>query len=231
MRATRSYLAALAVCAAAVIAGCGGGGGLPASQRSYFPLAEGNTWSYDLTVHTEQTTAIKRLARPLGFFRVLPPAAGLKMAAAHAVDLISTVLGSAIVEGRDYWETEARLVSSSEDPAYVYWRSDDEGIYRYYQVGEESADVPVLRLPPTVGDTWTVPGNEDVVFTTEAISERVTVPRGTFSCVRVRQVDSSADTPYTIVTWFAYGVGLVQDKTFEGDTLTSDTKLVSYELH
>ena len=230
MRATRSYLAGLAVCAATVIAGCGGGGGVPASQRSYFPLAEGNTWSYDLAVHAEQTTAIKRPARPLGFFRVPPPAGGLKMAAAQAVDLISTVLGSAIVEGRDYWETEARLVSSSAS-AYLYWRSDDDGIYRYYQVGEESADVPVLKLPPTVGDTWIIPDNEEMVFTTEAINDRVTVPRGTFSCVRVRQVDSRLYPCYTIVTWFAYGVGLVQDKTFEGDILTSDTKLVSYELN
>jgi len=229
MRVTGQCLFA-AFLALVTLAGCGGGGGRPASQASYFPLAEANKWSYHLTVYVDQSSASKRALPSPGLFRLVPAGVLAKMAPAQSVDLVSTVLGSAIIEGESYWALESEMLETGET-GIQNMRSDHTGIYRYEQLGEQGGDVPVLKLPPTVGDTWTMLGDENITYTTEATNESVTVPAGSFRCVRVRQVDSTVSPAYTIVTWFAYGVGLVQDNTLEGDTLTSEIGLVSYELH
>lgn len=233
MTGVRIDVAAAVVCVATALAGCGGGGGLPPSQASYFPLAEGNVWSYQLVLHT--TGAMKPAAeagrRLHRVFPALAPAAEMRTGAAtKAIDQMSTVLGSEILGGKDYWAVEAKRLPDGQS-VVQHMRLDETGLYAHREVNEQTSDICLLKLPPAVGDSWTVPGDENVVLTTEAIAVPVTVPAGTFDCVRVRQVDSTYETSYTILAWFAYGVGLVQDNTLEGTTLTSELQLVSYELH
>jgi hypothetical protein len=234
MTGVRIGIAAAVMCVAAALAGCGGGGGgLPPSQASYFPLAEANVWSYQLVFHTSggvkpAAEVGRRLYRT---FPALAPAAEMRTGAAlKAIDQASTVLGSEILGGKDYWAVEAKRLPDGQS-VVQHMRMDETGLYAHREVDGQTSDICLLKLPPAVGDSWTVPGDDRVVFTTEAIDDPVTVPAGTFNCVRVRQVDSTYETSYTILAWFAYGVGLVQDNTLEGTVLTSELQLVSYELH
>ncbi len=232
MSAIRLTFVAAIVSLLAALAGCGGGGNTPPSQQSYFPLAENNTWSYQIVVHVPSEKG--RVADRPSLYRTFPfalahlkaPKSGLR----QAVDLISTVIGSEILEGRQYWAVQAELVAD-ETSTVQHMRIDATGLYAYREVEGQVSDICLLKLPPRVGDTWTVPGDEQIVFTTEATDDAVSVPAGDFECVRVSQVDNSSEPPFTLLTWFAYGVGLVQDNTLEGDTLTSELKLITYELH
>ena len=100
-----------------------------------------------------------------------------------------------------------------------------------YQAADE--EFTLLRLPPTVGDTWADPINPLTTYETKSINEQVTVPAGTFDCVRVETFDpeaASADGLYQfqrIDTWFARGVGIVKDETWEQNISTSEWELLS----
>jgi hypothetical protein len=254
MRAIRLTFVAAIVSLLATLAGCGGGGGgTPPSQQSYFPLAENNTWSYQISLEAGSAMrgagddSVVRAVDAVGLISPVPlavrrfPASRLSprasavarlspLASRLQTDLISTVIGSEILEGRQYWAVQAELVADGTSTVQ-HMRIDATGLYAYREVDGQVSDICLLKLPPRVGDTWTVPGDEQIIFTTEATDDAVSVPAGDFECVRVSQVDNTSEPPYTLLTWFAYGVGLVQDNTLEGDTLTSELKLISYELH
>jgi hypothetical protein len=68
-------------------------------------------------------------------------------------------------------------------------------------------------------------GSFTVQWTVDSASETVTVPAGTFTCLRVHRVESGyASTDE--VQWFAAGVGKVK----ETGTMTNE-ELVSYSVH
>ena len=80
-------------------------------------------------------------------------------------------------------------------------------------------------------------GNRDFLQGTlgDLMAERVTVPAGTFSCVRVEEtweqaVDGGSPIVHTIKSWYARGVGLVKDETWEDDAKTSMIELTAHTI-
>ena len=92
-----------------------------------------------------------------------------------------------------------------------------DGVYRV-KVKDDKIDpmVKILMIPPKKGDTWEIKskvGTQTVSgkFVTKEISEKVTVPKGTFEAVYVEGVDFDvAGTKTTVKVWFAKGVGIVK---------------------
>jgi hypothetical protein len=62
--------------------------------------------------------------------------------------------------------------------------------------------------PDSMGTPKTT--QELVNWTTEATDESVTVPAGTYTCIRVRRHHETSDNPADEVTWYASGVGRVK---------------------
>jgi hypothetical protein len=52
---------------------------------------------------------------------------------------------------------------------------------------------------------------ETVNWTVQAVGESVTVPAGTFSCLKLQRIHSSSNNPTPEVTWYAPGVGKVKE--------------------
>ena len=86
------------------------------------------------------------------------------------------------------------------------------------------------------------PLNENVSYEVTSVATPLTVLAGTYDCVVVTMTDTTVytdpqtqeplPTPFVIRTWFAKGVGIVRDRTFEGpdEDMTSEIKLRAYEL-
>ncbi len=197
-------------------AGCGGGGG-NAGSNSYLPLTLGNTWSYTMTL--------------------APGLVPAQIAGGTEFPYSETVVGIADLQGTQYAAVLSRREAVDPYPErswQQFRREDAEAIYA--RVGDPGYDLPILMLPPTVGETWSDPTFAGVTYTTVSTTERVTVPAGTFTCVRVEQeydtvVEGSEDTVHvTVRSWYARGVGLVRDETLEDDTVTSTLVLENYEV-
>lgn len=217
-----ALVAALALTMAA-LAGCGGGGGNPASN-SYMPLAVGNTWDYILTVHPDYLET-KQIPGGVEF-------------AYH-----ETVTGLATLQDRRYFSVQGRR-DARDAPPYPelvfqqFRREDRQAIYA--RVGDPAYDLPFLKLPPAEGATWTDPYFPAVIYTIKAVAAPVSVPAGQFTCVRVdEEYDYQPEDPedpdaspihVTVRSFYARGIGLVRDETFEDGVVTSTLELVSYSL-
>jgi len=65
------------------------------------------------------------------------------------------------------------------------------------------------------------------------VGEQVTVPAGAFGCVRVEErweeaVSGGDPIVHVIKSWYARGVGLVKDETWEDEAKTSMIELTAY---
>jgi len=216
----------IALGAALVLAaGCGGGGG-DGGSNSYLPLTLGSTWTYTLT---------------LG-----PGLVPAQIPGGTDFPYTETVVGIADLQGTEY--ASVLSVRGAVDPWperswQQFRRESAQSIYARVplvdrETGEviSSYDLPILMLPPAAGLSWSDPQDSQVVFAVAATADRVTVPAGTFTCVRVdRDEDTIPDgdeepVHYTVRSWYARGVGLVRDETLEDDTVTSTLVLQSYTV-
>jgi len=216
MRGTFAVAVAALGVVTVIVAGCGGGGGNGASN-SYLPMATGNTWDYTLTLAPGMVPA--------------------QIPGGQEFPYNESVIGAADLQGTEYYAVQARRDAVGEHPERIWQqfrREDAQGIYA--RVGDPAYDLTILRLPPRAGDTWTDPIFSEVTFATAAVAEQVTVPAGTFTCVRVEQeydtTPDGAQSPVhiTVRSWYARGVGLVRDETLEDSDLTSTLRLESYSV-
>jgi hypothetical protein len=113
-------------------------------------------------------------------------------------------------------------------------RSDHEYVPSVQRLDESPTHlVAGASWTEKVTDTKTAPGaapvtaTVDVTWTVEAVNENVTVPAGTFSCIRVHRLEPPSlvdrfggDNVY----WFARGIGKVRE------TGTSTHELVGYSV-
>jgi len=216
MRSSAIVLIIALGAALVLAAGCGGGGS-DGGSNSYLPLTLGSTWAYTMT---------------LG-----PGLVPAQIPGGTDFPYTETVVGIADLQGVQYASVLSRreAVDPYPERSWQQFRREDT-VAIYARVGDPGYDLPVLMLPPTVGETWTDPTFAGVVYTTVASAERVTVPAGTFTCVRVEQeydteVDGGQETVHvTVRSWYARGVGLVRDETLEDDTVTSTLVLESYTV-
>jgi hypothetical protein len=219
MKTTRITLIALGIGLALVASGCGGGGGGgnggPA-DNSYLPMQVGNSWDYLMTF--------------------APDIVPVQDQQNQLFDYHETIIGISNLADNDYFLFRSVRDETEQYPERVFQqvrRKTEDAIYA--RVGDPAYDLPVLMLPPQEGETWTDPVFPEVAFTTAAVDEQVTVPAGTFNCVRVEQtyeipVEDGDPIQMLIRSWFAPGVGLVKDETREDDVRTTMIELTSYNI-
>lgn len=208
---------------ALVVAGCGGGGGggLQSDLNSYLPMADQNSWTYDLRIRADLIVPSQEHPGWNNFVQT------------------EDITGIAQFDGTDYFVfsvTRQEMGAFPETTWTQFRRVDRQGVYARDLL--QAVDLTLLQTPPVVGDTWAHPLNENVTYETTAVAEQVTVPAGTFDCVLVTMTDVTPIenhpewVPFTVRTWLAKGVGIVQDRTFEGpeEDMTSELKLRAYEL-
>ncbi len=208
---------------ALMTAGCGGGGGgLVSDVNTYLPMADLNSWTYDLRIRADLTV----------------PAADPHPGWNNYVQT-EDITGVAQFEGTDYFvfSVKREAVGTFPEANWTQFRRlDRQGVFARDLL--QAVDLTLLQTPPVVGDTWVHPLNENTTYEVTAVDAQVTVPAGTFDCVVVTMTDVTEIVghpewvPYVIRTWFAKGVGIVQDRTFEGPTrdMTSDIQLHAYGL-
>jgi hypothetical protein len=208
---------------ALVIGGCGGGGGggLQSDLRSYLPMADQNSWTYDLRIRADLIVPSQEHPGWNNFVQT------------------EDITGIAQFAGTDYFVFSVTREEAGAFPEATWTqfrRLDRHGVYARDLL--QAVDLTLLQTPPTVGDTWDHPLDENVTYETTNVAAQVTVPAGTFDCVVVTMVDTTPMpdhpewVPYTVRTWFAKGVGIVRDRTFEGpdEDMTSEIQLRAYGL-
>ncbi|MFW5866715.1 MAG: hypothetical protein ACOCX2_02790 [Armatimonadota bacterium] len=219
MKRTGIAAVTVGITLALVATGCGGGGdggGNAVPNNSYLPMQVGNSWDYVLTL--------------------APGLVPVQEGSNQLFDYHETITGIANLDGADYFLFRSVRDETDQYPERVWQqirRETDEAIYA--RVGNPAYDLPVLMLPPRQGETWPDPFFEEVTLTTAAVGEQVTVPAGTFNCVRVEQtyevpLEGGDVVVETTKQWFARGVGLVKDETWDDDILTTRTELTDYTV-
>ncbi|MGI5819668.1 MAG: hypothetical protein ACOX9R_16415 [Armatimonadota bacterium] len=228
MKMTRNALIVLAIIFALTAAGCGGGGDGDghAPSTSYLPMRVGNTWTYLMTFAPD----------------IIPLQAGEN----QLFDYHETIIGTAALDGTEYFLFRSVREATDEYPErnwqQIRRETGDAILARlpiYDETGQvivDSYDLPVLTLPPRQGATWANPEFPEITFTIAAVGEQVSVPAGTFSCVRVEEsweepVEDGSPILRTNRSWFSRGVGLVKDETWEDDAKTTMIELTEYTLN
>lgn len=241
-KSTKSLFALLStvMLSAAIAAGCGSGepGGAEATPTpdgsptptgtaqpgvSHLPLKQGATWVYQTTDVADAEMGSKTTT----------------------VEAPETVPGGTIqaFRVRSVKEDGDYVVSWQQDTGTQIVRHREES----YAVGgvkrsEETYDPGKIRIDVSpdkmvVGATWTTTFNETVFdastgttttqsrsdqWTVEALDESVSVPAGTFQCLRLRRIGTEAgqsDKTY----WFAAGVGKIKEVGGQEEVLMSYT--------
>jgi hypothetical protein len=193
---------------------------------NYLPLKVGASWSYNITnaagVTGQGSISVETSESP--------PAGG------DPAFRVRTIL---IGSGTLVWE-------SLSDPGVVRFEAQDlnaSGTVLY----DKQYSPPIIVVDESAphlmaGATWTENYTENkksskkvktspetVEWTTEAVGESVTVPAGTFSCIRVRRNHTTTKSPSSEVAWYAQGVGKVRE-TGAGPSNDQTLELSSYML-
>lgn len=210
---SRARAALLAAAVLALLAGCKEPPG-----SSLFPLEEGRRWTYRLSSEWENDTRERETV------------------------VLSNLGRDSALESGSAWHRRS-------DTGLDYWlRADATGIYRVAAKSDVDAEPKpdpaprfVLKAPIAVGTSWQTTTTTylmrrnsefppeirhahpsvPVVWTIEALDDRVEVPAGRFEqCVRVKglallrlfadPVNGFKDMPLTTQEWYCPGVGLVK---------------------
>ena len=210
---SRARAALLAAAVLALLAGCKEPPG-----SSLFPLEEGRRWTYRLSSEWENDTRERETV------------------------VLSNLGRDSALESGSAWHRRS-------DTGLDYWlRADATGIYRVAAKSDVDAEPKpdpaprfVLKAPIAVGTSWQTTTTTylmrrnsefppeirhahpsvPVVWTIEALDDRVEVPAGRFEqCVRVKglallrlfadPVNGFKDMPLTTLEWYCPGVGLVK---------------------
>jgi hypothetical protein len=218
----------------AMATGQGGSGGDPAEAgaamiegSAFFPLTVGATWTY-------------RVSNPAG-------AAANRMTAVEAMEPAGGTAGPVAF----------RIRNEALDRTTINWEQLSGVVVRYRQSTLDAAAKLLLDKTYTpsssvfdesgahlvAGATWNeiyaetqVPttglpktSEERVKWALEAVDDVVSVPAGTFTCIRVRRHHASSKNPVDEVTWYATGIGSVKE-TGAGSLSDETRELVSVNL-
>jgi len=210
-------------------AGEGGAGGTAITDGpAYFPLTIGATWSYRISDPTGAT------ADKATTVEALEPGDGLNGPLAfrirnEALDGVNVnweqLSGTAIVRYRQDRVDAAGnvLVEKTYAPSSVVF---DESAGRLVAGGTwneayTETQAGAKNAPKT--------SQESVTWTVEATDDVVSVPAGTFTCIRVRRHQPTSKNPADEVAWYASGTGKVKE-TGGGTNADQTRELVSASL-
>lgn len=177
---------------------------LPAAK--WFPLAIGNSWTYNITQDTSLIT----------------PEPGQKLIAKYSGTMSSP---SKMTQGGLVWYNMhfAALIGSYDALA----RRDANGL-----LGKDMPPAApreyAIKAPIQVGATWNG-GKTGIGFKITSLTKKVTVPKGTFkNCLVVVSTDTPANTKTT--TYYAPGVGKILVIAMKGTKLAVKWELTNYVL-
>jgi len=156
----------------------------PDSSVAYFPHNDGYSWEYVMT-SSPSTLETNITIRFNGTTRI-----------------------SSTLEVQN-WEVNLIGYTSTS-----YIKVQNDGVYSYggTSLTSETGSL-ILRLPPSVGQTWSAGGGSYEVLG----RENVTVPAGTFDCYKVRGSSSGGYSD----NWWGAWAGLAKGYSVYGSTNTS----------
>ena len=164
----------------------------PRTDASYFPLVDGATYEYDATFGTKRSherRVVRRVNLAVGTMYFFLDADR------EAEE--DTSIGSNNFGLGAYRMTDAGLVTAD-----AYMRSDLQKI-------AETGLQTIVAFPLVPGATTTVHGGKKLE-TTVGANEDVTVPAGTFHCLKLEQREVWPSEVYEGAVWLAHGVGTVK---------------------
>ncbi|OPZ76439.1 MAG: hypothetical protein BWY79_01626 [Actinobacteria bacterium ADurb.Bin444] len=137
--------------------------------------------------------------------------------------------GTTEIGGATWYNAVSQYVGA-EEQSLVYVRHTPQGLVSRAEVSDPG--YYLLRPPLVVGTTWTDTFRDYIRLTITAVNQTVTVPAGVFTqCIVVDDVATEEGEPTTTIrSWYAYGVGMVQDEYYEGATLQDERTLTEYTL-
>jgi hypothetical protein len=191
---------------------------MPATSGRYIPLSVGATWTWsgsDSRSGSSGTSSstVEALDTLTG------PKSGISAFRVHDSTLGGSVInwqqdtGTSVVRHKeDFYDTSGSLMSD-----HIYTPSK-------LRLDESTAHIAMgATWTETFTDTSTTTATINVQWTVEAVDEMVTVPAGTFSCLRVHSVESGS-LGYDSTFWYARNVGKVKE------TGTETRNLVGYSI-
>ena len=221
----------LGLLVAAVLAGCGGGGG-PAPDTgttTYWPLALNNVWRYNYTEYTQES-AVAAVQQVHGRHHARPRPAGVTLQDTTTQD-VWTMTATAQIDGSTWYSLVSQYTGGDpSDPRYLQHGADG------LQVRASLLDDPyyLLKLPLEVGTTWVDPLDDQITYKITSINGTTpTPPADTYSnCVVVTDtLTVSGEADDVITDWYAPNVGLVREERWQGATQIWLLVLTSYTLH
>jgi hypothetical protein len=204
--------------AGALAAGCGGSAGATNSTGSetgdaaappgnYLPLAVGMSWSYNVTGPSgaagQGTIAVEASENaPMAGQAALRVHTTLPDGGSLAWEQTS---GSTVVryEEQQLSQTGSVIVDKQYMPPILVL---DESAAHLVSGATWTESYEQLKTPSSKGKAT----KEQNVWTVQAVDESVTVPAGTYTCIRVSRNHTTSQTPSTQVEWYALGVGKVK---------------------
>jgi hypothetical protein len=219
--------AGVALLALALFAGCGsetdpgGGGTIEPSGTRYLPLAVGATWTWRVSGDAtyDKTSTVEALEDVGG------AKAGIQAYRVRTTDPEGDTVswqqdtGTSIVRHREqtFSATDKMLSDQIYTPGKL--RIDESDAH----MAAGSTFVETYTEQETDPDTGAIKTREkSEMWIVEAVNEPVSVPAGTFNCVRLRRTGSeegASDKRY----WFARGIGKVKETGGQTEELASFT--------
>jgi hypothetical protein len=190
---------------------------IPAAQR-YLPLATGATWTWHVVHDDGDPPPYDKVSTVEAFEKVGDIMAYRVRTDGNDGDTVSWQedTGSAIRRVREQsFDPTGTLLSDQSYTPYKL-RLDEQN--DHLVVGATYTESYTEIETDAQGGTTSVAKTE--VWTVEAIDESVTVPAGTFACLRVHRIGTDpgeADKVY----WFARGIGKIKESGKQTEELTS----------
>jgi hypothetical protein len=197
--------------------------GVTAAPGEYAPLSVGLSWTYQVTTATgdvsQHPTVVEAMesspAAGNPSFRIryeLPDATSLRWEQKSGSSVVRYEDDTVDASGTT---TATKVYTPSElvlDESPQHLTSGATWVEMYGQTKSSSKSGKVTQ--------------ETAQWTVLSVNEMVTVPAGTFTCLKVQRVHSSSSSPVPEVTWYAAGIGKVKE-TAAGPNNNETLELVS----
>ena len=202
----------------ALAPGCGGSSSstAPASTQTgdaappgnYLPLAVGMSWTYNITgasgatgqgAMTVETSENAPMAGE--------PALRVRTTLLDGVTLTwDQTSGASVVRYETQQLSQTGTVTSDKQymPSILVL---DETAAHLVAGATWTESYEQLKTPSTKGKA----SKEQAVWTVQSIDDSITVPAGTYTCIRISRDHTTSSTPSTQVEWYAVGVGKVKE--------------------
>ena len=200
----------LAACGDETPAGSDGGN---VGTGPYLPLAVGATWTYQVTTPGQPTatkTSTVEVSEDVGGMKAGTVALRVRTEKTDGVTISWQVIGAdeTVVRHREKsFELDGTTLKS--DVFYNPQKLRVDGTAAHTAMGATWVDAYTeISIDPLTMAMTTNPKTE--TWTVEAVAEEITVPAGTFTCLRLHRSGDANDSVKRY--WFARGIGKIREE-------------------